>query len=102
MGGFGHGPASAPEPECERTSARNARVGMALFLFYLALYGGFVLLNAFRPQTMERPTPGGVSLAVAYGFGLIVAALLLAVVYLWVCRAPVSAPALERLQEDEA
>lgn len=102
MGGFDHGPASAPEPECELTSARNARVGMALFLVYLALYGGFVLLNAFRPQAMELPTPGGVSLAVAYGFGLIVMALVLAIVYLRICRTPAVSAALERAEEEQA
>lgn len=87
MGGFDHGP-SAPEAECVRTSARNARVGMALFLLYLALYAGFVLLNAFRPQTMETPAFGGVNLAVAYGSGLIGAALVLSLVYAWICRSP--------------
>lgn len=90
MGGFDHGPSAAPEPECPRTSARNARVGMALFVVYLALYGGFVLLNAFRPQTMETPAPAGVNLAVAYGFGLIGAALLLSLVYAWICRFPLA------------
>lgn len=102
MGGFDHGPASAPEVECERTSARNARVGMALFLVYLVLYGGFVLLNAFRPKIMEMAAPGGVNLAVAYGFGLIAAALLLALVYLWICRTPIDRGPVDREQEDQA
>ena len=51
------------------------------------LYGGFVLLAAFSPQTMEATPLAGVNLAIWYGFGLIGAAILLALVYGWACRA---------------
>jgi hypothetical protein len=34
------------------TIARNARVGIWLFLVYLLLYAGFMALNAFYPQRM--------------------------------------------------
>lgn len=59
----------------------NARLGLQLFFVYLVLYVGFVLLNAFSPDTMEWRPWGGVNLALLYGFGLIVAALGLAFVY---------------------
>jgi uncharacterized membrane protein (DUF485 family) len=65
---------------------RNARIGMVLFGVYLLLYGGFVLINAFSPATMELTPIPGVNLAILYGFGLIVAALLLALLYGWLCR----------------
>lgn len=65
---------------------RNARFGFILFGIYLILYGGFVLLNAFSPQTMEQTPLAGVNLAILYGFGLIIAALILAGVYGWLCR----------------
>jgi uncharacterized membrane protein (DUF485 family) len=65
---------------------RNARVGLRLFAVYLVLYAGFVLLAAFAPAVMERKPAAGVNLAVWYGFGLIVAALALALVYGWMCR----------------
>jgi uncharacterized membrane protein (DUF485 family) len=58
-------------------------LGLVLFAIYLVLYGGFVLLNAFSPQTMEQTPLAGVNLAVWYGFGLIVAALVLALIYVW-------------------
>lgn len=67
--------------------ARNARYGFLLFGIYLVLYGGFVLLNAFSPETMERKSLADVNLAILYGFGLIIAALILAVIYGWLCRA---------------
>ena len=59
----------------------NARIGMVLFVVYLILYGGFVFLNAFAAETMEATPFAGVNLAILYGFGLIVAALVLALVY---------------------
>ena len=65
---------------------RNARIGLVLFLIYLLLYVGFVGLNAFAPAIMERPALSGVNLAIVYGFALIVAAFLLALLYGWLCR----------------
>lgn len=61
--------------------SRNARLGLVLFFIYLALYGGFVFLNAFSPKTMEWTPVGGINLAILYGFGLIIAALLMALLY---------------------
>jgi len=72
----------------ELMETRNARIGLVLFAVYVVLYGGFVLLNAFAPETMERLPFAGVNLAIWYGFGLIVAALVLALLYGWLCRAP--------------
>ena len=67
-------------------STRNTRIGLSLFAVYLLLYGTFVLLAAFSPDVMEATPLAGVNLAIWYGFGLIVAALVLALVYGWVCR----------------
>lgn len=78
---------AAPHPDHHApTMARNSRYGLALFAVYLALYAGFVALSAFAPQRMGRPFLGGVNLAVVYGFGLIAAALLLALIYMFLCR----------------
>jgi uncharacterized membrane protein (DUF485 family) len=64
----------------------NARVGLVLFVIYLALYGGFIGLAAFRREFMARPSLGGVNLAIVYGFGLILAAFVLAAVYMVLSR----------------
>jgi uncharacterized membrane protein (DUF485 family) len=60
---------------------RNARYGLWLFAAYLLIYGGFVGLAAFSPETMEILPLAGVNLAIWYGFGLILAALVLALIY---------------------
>lgn len=65
---------------------RNARVGFVLFVVYLLLYGGFVFLNAFAADVMEMTPIAGVNLAILYGFGLIVAALVLALLYGFLCK----------------
>ena len=64
---------------------RNARMGLVLFVIYLVLYGGFVLLNTFSPETMEATPVAGINVAILYGFGLIIAALIMALVYGVLC-----------------
>jgi uncharacterized membrane protein (DUF485 family) len=87
MAGLDHGPAHPVEKEDAKVVARNARLGLALFAVYLLLYGGFVGLTAFNPAWMEQQPWVGVNLAIVYGFGLIIAALVLALIYSWLCRA---------------
>ena len=58
-----------------------SRLGRGLFLFYTAIYAGFVLLAAFATDVMDRPAIAGLNVAVVYGFGLIVLAFVLSVIY---------------------
>lgn len=61
--------------------SHNARLGAWLFLVYLLGYGAFVLVNAFAPGVMESTPLAGLNLAILSGFGLILLALALALVY---------------------
>lgn len=92
MVGLDHHPAPEGELDDVATSARNRRYGLVLFSVYLVIYGGFVLLNAFRPDLAEVRVLAGLNLAIVYGMALIFAAFGLAVVYGWLCRAPAHAP----------
>lgn len=87
MAGFDH-VASEVEAADPATAARNARYGLILFTLYFVFYAVFVGLNAFQPDTMSINL-GGVNLAVVYGMGLIAAALVLALIYCWLCHSPV-------------
>ncbi|MFA6241485.1 MAG: DUF485 domain-containing protein, partial [Candidatus Hydrogenedentales bacterium] len=69
---------------------RNARYGLILFAVYVVLYGGFIFLAVFRTDVMSKGLPGGMNLAIGYGFGLIAAALFLALIYMALCRRPVT------------
>lgn len=66
-------------------SEYKTRVGLVLFAVYGLLYTGFVLVNTFAPRTMEAPFLWGVNLAVTYGMVLILAAIVLGLVYNWLC-----------------
>ena len=66
--------------------SKNARLGLQLFFIYLFLYGGFVLINTFSPETMELTPIAGINLAILSGFGLIIAALMLSFIYGVMCH----------------
>ena len=85
MAHFDHGPTHPQEVEDDVQVARRARIGLWVLAVYCALYGGFMLLNAVAPKVMET-TFGGVNLAIWYGFGLIGGALVMALLYAWLCR----------------
>jgi uncharacterized membrane protein (DUF485 family) len=84
---FDSKPATNVELETEASAARNARVGLVLFAIYLAFYAAFVILTAFAADWMQTQI-AGVNIAIYSGFGLILGAFLLALVYLWLCRRP--------------
>ncbi|MEP3479164.1 MAG: DUF485 domain-containing protein [Fuerstiella sp.] len=65
--------------------SRNAKLGLKLFSVYLVLYLGFVGINTFSTSTMELKPFAGINLAIWYGFALIVAAILLALIYGVMC-----------------
>ena len=72
--------ADPPNPHV-LNSPKADRLGLWLFAFYTSLYLGFVLINAFAPTTMEINVVLGLNLAIVYGFGLIIAAVILALIY---------------------
>lgn len=78
-----HEPAekSGPDP----AFLYKKRLGAWMFLLYALIYAGFVVVNLVRPGAMEAIVLGGLNLAVVYGFGLIIFALLLALVYNRAC-----------------
>lgn len=80
--------ASSPESldraaEAARAAVQrgNARLGLVLFAIYLVLYAGFVLVSAFFTDSLDWRPAGGLNLALLWGFALILAAIVLALVY---------------------
>ncbi|TWU60866.1 hypothetical protein Poly51_11480 [Rubripirellula tenax] len=69
-----------------RNRRYNIRLGLYLFAIYTALYVGFVLINAFAPDVMDTIVLAGLNLAIVYGFSLIIAALVMALIYGAMCR----------------
>lgn len=78
-----HGP-PAPQPHEDKAARYKARLGVWMFLLYGIVYAGFVVINTVDPSMMAEVVFGQ-TLAVVYGFGLIIFALLLALVYNNLC-----------------
>lgn len=89
-------PATSPGPDIpigqDPSIRHNARIGLVLFFLYFAFYAGFVYLVAFQPDAMKQ-TWQGVNYAIVYGMALIIAAIVLAIVYVMLCKTPSDASA---------
>ena len=81
-------PTGDPIHELTNTAAEryNRRLGLWLFALYLALYVGFVGIIFADYRIMARQVFAGLNLAIVYGFGLILAAFVLALIYFVACR----------------
>ena len=65
----------------------KSKLGVVMFFIYAVIYGGFVAINVVKPILMEKVILAGLNLAVVYGFGLIIFALILAMIYNTMCTA---------------
>jgi uncharacterized membrane protein (DUF485 family) len=65
--------------------AFKRRLGVIMFIVYAVVYAGFVLINLIKPGLMGWVAAAGLNLAVVYGFGLILFALILALIYNAAC-----------------
>jgi uncharacterized membrane protein (DUF485 family) len=66
-------------------AAYKTSLGLKMFIFYSLFYGGFVAINLLAPVLMEARIAFGLNLASVYGFGLIVLALVMALIYNHMC-----------------
>ena len=74
------------DPTADAAARARSRIGLGLFAVYVALYAGFMAVVLVRPDWLSARPFGGTNLAIAYGLGLIAAALVLAAVYMVACR----------------
>lgn len=73
------------EEEKETLTKRKSVLGIRLFFVYLICYAGFVAIGVFQYELLSIQVLGGLNLALAYGIGLIVFAVILGVVYNYYC-----------------
>jgi len=78
-----HEPATTSQ--IDYASGYKSKLGVYLFILYALIYAGFVVINVTNPLLMERIIFSGLNLAVIYGFGLIIFAIVLALVYNHLC-----------------
>ena len=64
----------------DNASSLKEILGKWFFVLYGCVYAGFILLNVLSPEIMSVGI-GSLDIAIVYGFGLILFAIFLAVVY---------------------
>jgi len=67
---------------------RKSNIGVMMTVLYSIVYGGFVFLSVFYPSLMSLRTFFGMNLAITYGLGLIVTAIIFAIIYNQMVRMP--------------
>jgi len=78
-----HGPAVKLGED--KSSRKKASLGVKLFFVYLLAYAGFTAIGIFNPSLMGMRVIFGLNLAIVYGFGLIIFAIVMGWVYHLVC-----------------
>jgi uncharacterized membrane protein (DUF485 family) len=69
----------------DNAAPKKAKLGVILFIFYTLIYAGFVVIGLTKPELMGMESMGGQNLAIVYGFGLIVLAIVMGFIYNFFC-----------------
>lgn len=68
----------------DKSTNFKAKIGIWMFLGYSVVYAGFILINVIYPKLMAVDI-GPLNLAIIYGLGLILIALIMALIYNKIC-----------------
>ena len=77
-----HGPVQ--EWKEDGSSVYKTKLGLIMFAMYVFVYAGFIIINTFFSKWMAIDI-GKINLAIFYGIGLIVLALIMALIYNFLC-----------------
>ena len=69
----------------DKASAIKTKIGLWMFLLYTIVYFGFIVVTVAKPELMGKDI-GHLNVAIVYGLGLIVFALILALIYNALCN----------------
>lgn len=78
-----HGPAVKLEED--KASGKKQKLGVKLFFLYLIVYAIFVAIGVFNYELLGVIVFYNLNLAVVYGFGLIIFAIVLGIIYNAIC-----------------
>ncbi len=79
---MGHGPST--DWKVEKSGAYKSKTGLIMFAIFTPIYLVFVIMSVVSPSFMATDI-GDLNLSIVYGFGLIVLAIILAVIYNHLC-----------------
>lgn len=71
--------------EKEIVTQQKSKLGVRLFFIYLICYAGFVTIGVFNYELLSTTVFFGLNLAIAYGIGLILFAIILGIIYNYYC-----------------
>ncbi len=77
-----HGPATKWKKD--KSEGYKAKLGFAMIVVFAIVYSIFILICVISPKTMANSV-GSLNVAVAYGFGIIVLAIIQALIYNYFC-----------------
>ena len=77
-----HGPAT--EWKEDKTESFKTRLGFGMIAFFTLVYATFILLCVISPKTLANHV-GSLNVAVTFGFGIIVLAVIQALIYNFMC-----------------
>ncbi len=75
----------ATKIETDNAASKKAKLGVRLFIVYTLVYSGFVIIGLTKPELMGLELMGGQNIAIIYGFGLIVLAIVMGFIYNYFC-----------------
>jgi len=79
---MGHGPGT--QWQAEKSQAYKAKLGIIMFAAYTPIYLAFILISVISPSFMAKDV-GSLNVAIVYGFGIIILAIIQAVFYNAIC-----------------
>lgn len=77
-----HGPAS--EWKEDKSEGFKTKLGLIMVAIYTVVYFTFIIIAVSNPQLMAKDV-GGLNLAITYGFGIIILAIIQALIYNFAC-----------------
>ena len=77
-----HGPAT--QWRNEKSQGYKSRAGVIMFAIFAPIYLAFILISVVSPAAMATDI-GNLNLAIVYGFGIIILAIIQAVIYNIIC-----------------
>lgn len=74
----------ATEWQTEKSQSFKTKTGLIMFAIYIPIYLAFILISVISPKTMATEI-GSLNLAIVYGFGIIILAIIQAIIYNYIC-----------------
>lgn len=73
------------EKGTDKAAPKKAKLGVIMFFVYTLVYAGFVVIGLTKPEWLGQEVIAEQNIAIIYGFGLIVLAIVMGFIYNYMC-----------------